>query len=152
MYLGTLSLDSPAKASDQDRERVCEAFSDGEGPVTFSEMVGAWAQSTCQELSAQGLVPLRWCCALPSPNADGSRWSNLEPEQCGQGGHMHRERGIFNLYAECIMRNAGLEETQARIKIAALALERGDGAYLLSQRMPVVPRCRCFSGTLLLFP
>ena len=29
----------------------------------------AWAQSTCPELSAQGLVPLRWGCALPSPNA-----------------------------------------------------------------------------------
>ena len=25
---------------------------------------------------------------------------------------------LFNLYAECIMRNAGLEETQGRIKIA----------------------------------
>ena len=33
--------------------------------------VQAWAQSTCPELSAQGLVPLRWGCALPSPNAPG---------------------------------------------------------------------------------
>ena len=32
----------------------------------------AWAQSTCPELPAQGLVPLRWGCALPSPNAPGS--------------------------------------------------------------------------------
>ena len=31
----------------------------------------AWAQRTCPELSAQGLVPLRWGCALPSPNAPG---------------------------------------------------------------------------------
>ena len=31
----------------------------------------ACAQSTCPELSAQGLVPLRWGCALPSPNAPG---------------------------------------------------------------------------------
>ena len=31
----------------------------------------AWAQSTCPELSAQGLVPLRWGCALPSANAPG---------------------------------------------------------------------------------
>ena len=31
----------------------------------------AWAQSTCPELSAQGLVPLRWGCALPSPNTPG---------------------------------------------------------------------------------
>ena len=35
------------------------------------KMVKAWAQSTCPELSAQGLVPLRWGCALPSPNAPG---------------------------------------------------------------------------------
>ena len=28
-------------------------------------------QSTCPELSAQGLVPLRWGCALPSPNTPG---------------------------------------------------------------------------------
>ena len=34
--------------------------------------IQAWAQSTCPELSAQGLVPLRWGCALPSPNAPGS--------------------------------------------------------------------------------
>ena len=32
---------------------------------------GMLAQSTCPELSAQGLVPLRWGCALPSPNAPG---------------------------------------------------------------------------------
>ena len=31
----------------------------------------AWAQSTRPELAAQGLVPLRWGCALPSPNAPG---------------------------------------------------------------------------------
>ena len=31
---------------------------------------------------------------------------------------MEREPRIFNLYAEYIMRNAGLEETQAGIKIA----------------------------------
>ena len=30
------------------------------------------SQSTCPELSAQGLVPLRWGCALPSPNAPGT--------------------------------------------------------------------------------
>ena len=24
---------------------------------------------------------------------DGSQWSNLEPEQCGQGGYMRREQG-----------------------------------------------------------
>ena len=27
------------------------------------------------------------------PALDGSHQSNLGPEQCGQGGHMHRERG-----------------------------------------------------------
>ena len=29
----------------------------------------------------------------PGPASDGSRWSNLEPELCGQGGHTHREWG-----------------------------------------------------------
>ena len=27
----------------------------------------------------------------PGPATDGSRWSNLEPEQCGQGGYTLRE-------------------------------------------------------------
>ena len=31
----------------------------------------SWAQSPCPELSAQGLVPLRWGCALSSANAPG---------------------------------------------------------------------------------
>ena len=31
---------------------------------------------------------------------------------------LHLYGGLFNLYAEYIMRNAGLEEAQARIKIA----------------------------------
>ena len=29
----------------------------------------------------------------PGPASDGSWQSNLEPEQCGQGGYMRRERG-----------------------------------------------------------
>ena len=29
----------------------------------------------------------------PGPASDGSGWSNLEPEQCGQGGHTRREWG-----------------------------------------------------------
>ena len=29
----------------------------------------------------------------PGPASDGSWWSNLEPEQCGQGGYLHREQG-----------------------------------------------------------
>ena len=37
--------------------------------IPWTEEPGTWAQSTCPELSAQGLVPLRWGCALPSPNA-----------------------------------------------------------------------------------
>ena len=34
--------------------------------VLFFPGFQAWAQSTCPELSAQGLVPLRWGCALPT--------------------------------------------------------------------------------------
>ena len=40
-------------------------------PACWEPGFQAWAQSTCPELSAQGLVPLRWGCALPSPNAPG---------------------------------------------------------------------------------
>ena len=29
----------------------------------------------------------------PGPASDGSQWSNLEPELCGQGGHTHHEWG-----------------------------------------------------------
>ena len=29
----------------------------------------------------------------PGPASDSSWQSNLEPEQCGQGGHMHHEQG-----------------------------------------------------------
>ena len=63
--------------------------------------VQAWAQSTCPELSAQGLVPLRWGCALPSPNAPGKAYhsySTKETEnQRGQvaypGSHSQPEAG-----------------------------------------------------------
>ena len=54
-------------------------------PVCWEPGFQAWAQSTCPELSAQGLVPLRWGCALPSPNAPGrapnhdSSWSLVSP-------------------------------------------------------------------------
>ena len=46
-------------------------------PACWEPGFQAWAQSTCPELSAQGLVPLRWGCALPSPNAPG-RLSKLQ--------------------------------------------------------------------------
>ena len=44
-------------------------------------LVQAWAQSTCPELSAQGLVPLRWGCALPSPNAPGKAPNHIHTPQ-----------------------------------------------------------------------
>ena len=40
-------------------------------PACWEPGFQASAQSPCPELSAQGLVPLRWGCALPSPNALG---------------------------------------------------------------------------------
>ena len=40
-------------------------------PACWEPGFQAWAQSTCPELPAQGLVLLRWGCALPSPNAPG---------------------------------------------------------------------------------
>ena len=44
---------------------------------------------------------------------------------------------LFNLYAECIMRNAGLEETQAGIKIAGRNINNlryADGTTLMAER------------------
>ena len=43
---------------------------------------------------------------------------------------------LFNLYAECITRNAGLEETQAGIKIAGRNINNlryADGTTLMTQ-------------------
>ena len=59
----------------------------------------AWAQSTCPELSAQGLVPLRWGCALPSPNAPGKAPNHpLERDQ-GVGELLESHQGcqVFTL-------------------------------------------------------
>ena len=53
--------------------RIPETEESGRRPSMGSHRVGhvpplfqAWAQSTCPELSAQGLVPLRWDGGLPS--------------------------------------------------------------------------------------
>lgn len=75
-----LSLDSPAKASDQDRERVCEAFSDGEGPVTFSEMVGEKLRvlflfpfgTVMWVHTSQTRSPRLFCCLLPTASSTSS--------------------------------------------------------------------------------
>ena len=38
----------------------------------------------------------------PGPATDGSQWSNLEPEQRGQGGYMRHERGGRPSVAEAL--------------------------------------------------
>ena len=48
-------------------------------PACWEPGFQARAQSTCPELSAQGLVPLRWGCALPSPNAPGKAPNHIHP-------------------------------------------------------------------------
>jgi len=48
-----------------------------------------WGLPQCQNLSG---LDLGGACS-PGQASDGSWWSNLEPEQCGQGGHTHREQG-----------------------------------------------------------
>ena len=49
-----------------------------QGQSEETNLIQAWAQSTCPELSAQGLVPLRWGCALPSPNAPGKAPNHID--------------------------------------------------------------------------
>ena len=48
-----------------------------------------WGLPECLKLSG---LDLGGTCS-PGPASDGSRWNNLEPEHCGQGGYMHREQG-----------------------------------------------------------
>ena len=48
-----------------------------------------WGLPKCLNLSGLDLG----CACSPGPASDGSQQSNLEPEQCGQGGHTHREQG-----------------------------------------------------------
>ena len=60
----------------------------------------AWAQSTCPELSAQGLVPLRWGCALPSPNAPGKAPNNIHTTLRWVHGHWAATISPFSLVSE----------------------------------------------------
>ena len=48
-------------------ERLPEVLVVPREKTPMGAAVQAWAQSTCPELSAQGLVPLRWGCALLLP-------------------------------------------------------------------------------------
>ena len=48
-----------------------------------------WGLPECLNLSGLDLGG----ASSPGLALDGSRWSNLEPEQCGQGGYMRREQG-----------------------------------------------------------
>ena len=48
-----------------------------------------WELPECLNLSGLDLVG----ASSPELASDGSRQSNLEPEQCGQGGYMRREQG-----------------------------------------------------------
>ena len=40
-------------------------------PACWEAGFQAWAQSTCPELSAQGLVPLRWGCVDKEQEKEG---------------------------------------------------------------------------------
>ena len=55
--------------------------------------------------------------------------------QIGKGGHQGYVLSpcLFNLYAESIMRNAGLEEAQAGIKIAGRAIRYADDTTLMAE-------------------
>ena len=60
-----------------------------EGHKTQAQLsLRLWGLPECLNLS--GLDP--GSASSPGPATDGSRQSSLEPEQCGQGGYMHRER------------------------------------------------------------
>jgi len=48
-----------------------------------------WGLPECLNLSGLDLGG----ASSPGPATDGSWWSNLEPEECGQGGYTRHERG-----------------------------------------------------------
>ena len=54
-----------------------------------AQNAGPTESAPCLNLSS---LDLGGECSL-GPASDGTRRSNLEPEQCGQGGHMHHEWG-----------------------------------------------------------
>ena len=69
-----------------------------EGHKTQAQLsLHLWGLPECLNLSG---LDLGGACS-PGPASDGSQWSNLEPEQCGQGGYKGRERG----QAQCGLRH-----------------------------------------------
>ena len=80
---------------------------------------------------------LRNLCAGQEPTAR-TRHETTEWFQIGKGVHQGciLPRSLFNLYAEYIMRNAGLDEAQAGIKIAGRNINNlryADGITLMAK-------------------
>ena len=83
-----------------------------------------WITTNCGKLKEMG-IPDHLTCLMRNMYAGqeaavGTRHGTMDWFQIGKGVHQGCVLSpcLFNLYAEYIMRNAGLDEAQARIKIA----------------------------------
>ena len=75
-------MKTEADSSDARCLQRLEDTGDGPKPHPHDSTLGvqAWAQSTCPELSPQGLVPLRWGCKQGSIQVSGSQGSLLNSQ------------------------------------------------------------------------
>ena len=109
--------------------------------LTMLKPLTVWITINWKILKEMGISDLtcllRNLCAGQEPTAR-TRHETTEWFQIGKGVHQGciLPRGLFNLYAEYIMRNAGLDEAQAGIKIAGRNINNlryADGITLMAK-------------------
>ena len=93
--------------------------------LTMLKPLTVWIKANCGKFLKEMGVPNQLTCLLRNlysgQEATAKTWhGTTEWFQIGKGVHQGciLSPCFFNLYAECIMRNAGLDEAQAGIKIA----------------------------------
>ena len=106
------------------KKQECSRKTSTSALLTMPKPLTVWITKNWKILKEMGL-PDQLNCLLRNPNAGQEATvrtghGTTEYFQIGKGvrqGYI-LSSCLFNLYAECVMRNAGLEEAQAGIKIA----------------------------------